>query len=79
MLFKQLKKQDFRKTLISYQTPSLALKIGHSLLKVIFKIEIIHRHALIAENAELARSADAFQKLQIKAVGIHNSIIVKHH
>lgn len=44
----------------SYQTPSLALKIGHSLLKV---SEILHCRALIAEDAELTNSAKAFQKL----------------
>lgn len=44
----------------SYQTPSLALKFGHSLLKV---SEILHCRALIAEDAELTNSAKAFQKL----------------
>ncbi|KAA0719560.1 Transcriptional repressor p66-alpha [Triplophysa tibetana] len=44
----------------SYQTPSLALKIGHSLLKV---SEILHCRALIAEDADLTNSAKAFQKL----------------
>ncbi|KAK9959586.1 hypothetical protein ABG768_009700, partial [Culter alburnus] len=50
----------FQENTNTYQTPSLALKIGHSLLKV---SEIIQCHALIAENAELASTAKAFQKL----------------
>ncbi|XP_050957643.1 uncharacterized protein LOC127158626, partial [Labeo rohita] len=43
-----------------YKTPSLALKIGHSLLKV---NDIIHCHALMAEDENLVKSSDAFQKL----------------
>ncbi|XP_059907777.1 uncharacterized protein LOC132457539 isoform X2 [Gadus macrocephalus] len=43
-----------------YKTPSLALKIGHSLLKV---SDIIHCHALIAGNDNLIKSSKAFQKL----------------
>ncbi|XP_016118944.1 uncharacterized protein [Sinocyclocheilus grahami] len=50
----------FHKSTHSYQSPSLALKIGHSLLKV---SEILHCHALIGEDAELAHSAQSFQKL----------------
>lgn len=44
----------------SYKTPSLALKIGHSLLKV---SEILQCNALIAENTDLAYSTETFQKL----------------
>ncbi len=48
----------FDKNQNSYNTPRLALKIGHSLLKV---SDIIHYHALMAGN--LIKSSDAFQKL----------------
>ncbi|XP_051949039.1 uncharacterized protein LOC127620015 isoform X3 [Xyrauchen texanus] len=44
----------------SFQRPSLALKIGHSLLKI---SEILHCHALIAEDTELTKCAEAFQQL----------------
>lgn len=44
----------------SYKTPSLALKIGHSLLKV---SEIIHCRALMANNKELMKSTSAFKSL----------------
>jgi len=50
----------FNESTHSYQIPSLALKIGHSLLKV---SEIIQCHVLIAGNTELASSAEGFQKL----------------
>ncbi|XP_032365342.1 uncharacterized protein LOC116680314 isoform X3 [Etheostoma spectabile] len=43
-----------------YKTPSLALKIGHSLLKV---SDIIHCHALMAGDDNLIKSSKAFQKL----------------
>lgn len=43
-----------------YKTPSLAFKIGHSLLKV---IDNIHCHALMAGDENLIKSSDAFQKL----------------
>lgn len=44
----------------SYKIPSLALKIGHSLLKV---SDIIRCHALMAGNKDLVKSSEAFQKL----------------
>ncbi|XP_042610359.1 uncharacterized protein LOC122143828 [Cyprinus carpio] len=44
----------------SYKIPSLALKIGHSLLKV---SDIIRCHALMAGNEDLIKSSEAFQKL----------------
>ncbi len=50
----------FDKNKNSYKTPSLALKIGHSLLKV---SDIIHCHALMAGDENLIKSSDAFQKL----------------
>lgn len=43
-----------------YKTPSLALKIGHSLLKV---SDIIHCHALMAGDDNFIKSSKAFQKL----------------
>lgn len=43
----------------SYQTPSLALKLGHTL-----KIsEIVHCRALVAEDENLAKSTETFNKL----------------
>ncbi|MEQ2241604.1 hypothetical protein ILYODFUR_026990, partial [Ilyodon furcidens] len=50
----------FDKIQNSYKTPSLALKIGHSLLKV---SDIIHCRALMAGDEELIKSSSAFQKL----------------
>ncbi|KAA0721564.1 hypothetical protein E1301_Tti019440 [Triplophysa tibetana] len=44
----------------SYKTPSLALKIGHSLLKVSY---IVRCHALMGGNEDLIKSSEAFQKL----------------
>ena len=44
----------------SYQTPSLALKLGHSLQKI---CDIIHCRALMAEDSELIKSTQTFQKL----------------
>lgn len=44
----------------SYQTPSLALKLGHSLQKI---CDIIHCQALMAEDPERIRSTQIFQKL----------------
>ncbi|KAK0140187.1 hypothetical protein N1851_022885 [Merluccius polli] len=43
-----------------YKTPSLALKLGNSLLKV---SDIIHCHALMAGDDDLIKSSKAFQKL----------------
>ncbi|XP_049333749.1 uncharacterized protein LOC111190366 [Astyanax mexicanus] len=44
----------------TFRTPSLALKIGHSLLKI---SELFQCQALISGDAELGKCADAFQKL----------------
>ncbi len=44
----------------SYLTPSLALKLGHTLRKI---SDIIHCRALMAEDEELIRSTDVFKKL----------------
>lgn len=44
----------------SYQSPSLALKLGHTLQKI---SAIIHCRALMAEDEELIRSTDIFSKL----------------
>ncbi|XP_059184663.1 uncharacterized protein LOC131967738 isoform X2 [Centropristis striata] len=44
----------------SYGTPSLALKLGHTLHKV---CDIIHCRALMAEHEELIKSTDTFKKL----------------
>lgn len=44
----------------TYQTPSLALKLGHILQKI---CDIIHCRALMAEDGELAKSTDIFKKL----------------
>lgn len=44
----------------SYQKPSLALKLGHTLQKI---ADIIHCRALMAEDEELTRSTDIFKKL----------------
>ncbi|XP_043978900.1 uncharacterized protein LOC122834482 isoform X2 [Gambusia affinis] len=44
----------------SYQTPSLALKLGHTLQKI---SDIIHCRALMAEDEELIKSTDTFKKL----------------
>ncbi|XP_058230695.1 uncharacterized protein LOC131343211 [Hemibagrus wyckioides] len=43
-----------------YQTPTLALKLGHKLQKV---CEIIHCTALMAEDEELIKSTETFKKL----------------
>lgn len=43
-----------------YQSPSLALKLGHSLNKI---CEIIHCRALMSEDKELISSTDTFKKL----------------
>lgn len=43
-----------------YKTPSLALKLGHSLQKV---SGLVHCRALQAEDNELQRSAENFKKL----------------
>nr|XP_023660035.1 uncharacterized protein LOC111839935 [Paramormyrops kingsleyae] len=43
-----------------YQTPSLALKLGHSLNKI---CEIIHCRALMSEDKELIVSTETFKKL----------------
>ncbi|KAL6476254.1 hypothetical protein MHYP_G00147530 [Metynnis hypsauchen] len=43
-----------------YQTPSLALKLGHTLQKV---CEIIHCRAVMAEDEELIKSTETFKKL----------------
>lgn len=50
----------FVKSENSYKTPSLALKLGHSLLKV---SDIVHCHALMAGDDNLIKSSEAFQKL----------------
>lgn len=44
----------------SYQTPSLALKLGHSLNKI---CDIVHCRALMAEDGEGIKSTQAFKKL----------------
>ncbi|XDV16124.1 hypothetical protein PO909_015963 [Leuciscus waleckii] len=44
----------------SYQCPSLALKLGHSLNKI---CEIIHCRALMSEDKELIASTETFKKL----------------
>ncbi|XDV36910.1 hypothetical protein PO909_006624 [Leuciscus waleckii] len=44
----------------SYQKPSLALKLGHTLKKI---ADIIHCRALMAEDEELIRHTDIFKKL----------------
>ncbi|MEQ2259538.1 hypothetical protein XENORESO_013403, partial [Xenotaenia resolanae] len=44
----------------SYQTPSLALKLGHTLNKI---CDIIHCRALMAEDEELIKSTNTFKKL----------------
>ncbi|KAM9431823.1 uncharacterized protein Hap1MRO34_002964 isoform 2-T3 [Clarias gariepinus] len=43
-----------------YQSPSLALKLGHSLNKI---CEIIHCRALMSEDKELVTSTETFKKL----------------
>ncbi|XP_073668156.1 uncharacterized protein [Paramisgurnus dabryanus] len=43
-----------------YKSPSLALKLGHSLNKI---CEIIHCRALMSEDKELISSTDTFKKL----------------
>ncbi|XP_048855405.1 uncharacterized protein LOC125739885 [Brienomyrus brachyistius] len=43
-----------------YHTPSLALKLGHTLQKI---SDIIHCRALIAEDGELVKSTEMFKKL----------------
>ncbi|XP_055082072.1 uncharacterized protein LOC129456738 isoform X1 [Periophthalmus magnuspinnatus] len=43
-----------------YQTPSLALKLGHSLQKI---SDIIHCRALMAEDSELVKSTQTFKTL----------------
>ncbi len=43
-----------------YQSPSLALKLGHSLNKI---SKIIHCRALISEDKELIMSTETFKKL----------------
>lgn len=50
----------FDKDKNNYKTPSLALKIGHSLLKV---SDIKSCHALMAGDEDLIKSSEAFQKL----------------
>ncbi|XP_028275106.1 serine/threonine-protein kinase PAK 1 isoform X25 [Parambassis ranga] len=47
----------------SYQTPSLALKLGHSLQKI---CDIIHCRALIAEDPQLIQSTQTFKTLCTK-------------
>ncbi|KAJ4946963.1 hypothetical protein JOQ06_009006 [Pogonophryne albipinna] len=44
----------------TYSTPSLALKLGHTLLKI---SDIVHCRALMAEDDELIKSTKMFQKL----------------
>ncbi|XP_034056095.1 uncharacterized protein LOC117535690 isoform X1 [Gymnodraco acuticeps] len=44
----------------TYSTPSLALKLGHTLLKI---NDIIHCRALMAEDDELIKSTKMFEKL----------------
>ncbi|XP_051747472.1 uncharacterized protein LOC127511081 [Ctenopharyngodon idella] len=44
----------------SYTAPSLALKIGHSLMKI---ADIIHCRALMTENEDLIKSIEAFKSL----------------
>lgn len=44
----------------SYQTPSLALKLGNTLHKI---CDIIHCKALMAEDEDLSKSTDTFKKL----------------
>ncbi|XP_039616182.1 uncharacterized protein LOC120533395 isoform X1 [Polypterus senegalus] len=43
-----------------YKTPSLALKLGHSLQKV---CDIVHCRALISEDTELQQATESFKKL----------------
>jgi len=43
-----------------YQTPSLALKLGHSLQKI---NDIVHCRALMAEDSELIKSTQTFKTL----------------
>ncbi|XP_062421876.1 uncharacterized protein LOC119228025 isoform X2 [Pungitius pungitius] len=44
----------------SYATPSLALKLGHTLQKI---CDIVHCRALMAEDEDLIKSTDMFKKL----------------
>ncbi|XP_077429564.1 uncharacterized protein LOC144056525 [Vanacampus margaritifer] len=45
---------------LSYHTPSLALKLGHTLNKI---CDIIHCRALMAEDATLVKETETFRKL----------------
>ncbi|XP_054863090.1 uncharacterized protein LOC118469983 [Amphiprion ocellaris] len=45
---------------LCFQTPSLALKLGHTLRKI---CDIIHCRALMAEDEELIKSTETFKKL----------------
>ncbi|KAK7877383.1 hypothetical protein WMY93_031899, partial [Mugilogobius chulae] len=50
----------FNEENLSYRTPSLALKLGHTLHKI---SDIIHCRALISDDQELIRSTETFKKL----------------
>ena len=51
----------FNEENLSYKTPTLALKLGHTLNKI---CDIIHCRALMAEDEELVKSTEIFKKLQ---------------
>ncbi|XP_077424987.1 uncharacterized protein LOC144053930 [Vanacampus margaritifer] len=50
----------FHEESLSYHTPSLALKLGHTLNKI---CDIIHCRALMAEDAALVKATETFRKL----------------
>ncbi|XP_029949996.1 uncharacterized protein LOC115390320 isoform X2 [Salarias fasciatus] len=54
------KVSGFDEERLSFQTPSLALKLGHTLRKI---CDIIHCRALMAEDEELIKSTETFKKL----------------
>ncbi|XP_026030861.1 uncharacterized protein LOC113026373 isoform X2 [Astatotilapia calliptera] len=56
------KVSGFDEETLSYKTPSLALKLGHTLHKM---SDIIHCRALMTEDEALIKSTDAFKKLYV--------------
>lgn len=54
------KVSGFDEEKLTYQTPSLALKLGHTLNKI---CDIVHCRALMAEDEELIKSTSIFKKL----------------
>ncbi|KAI2645980.1 Nudix hydrolase 5 [Labeo rohita] len=66
----------FEKDKNSYKTPSLALKIGHSLLKI---SDIIRCHALMAGDEDLVKSSEAFQKLSGKMVRVYFTLCSEYY